>query len=160
MCWQIFKPFIDLLKWNLRLQAQKPKNGFSNFCNFLFLAWLSRYKVQQKETFSINGERLVAVEYAMLKFEDESEFLWWQTDRMTEWKAQSVDPRCTLNDLVACIVNFQTLIKNETKNKVCRNHCCRLRRVRFKSTRCFSQSPHAQKASIVLIFYTVLNTIC
>ena len=33
--------------------------------------------------------------------------------------------------------------------------------VRLKSTRCgFSQSPHAQEASIILVFYTVLNTIC
>ena len=36
-----FKPFIDLLKWNLRLLG--PKNGFLNFLDFLYLAWLFRY---------------------------------------------------------------------------------------------------------------------
>ena len=35
--------FIDLLKWNFRLVC--PKNGFSNFLDFLYIAWLSRYKI-------------------------------------------------------------------------------------------------------------------
>ena len=88
MCWQIFKPFIDLLKWNLRLV--RPKNGFSNFFDFLCLAWLSRYKItieidifhQWRKT-SGCGARDVQV------WRSESEFRWWQTDRQTDWQ-----PKC------------------------------------------------------------------
>ena len=42
MCWEIFKPFINLLSENLRHLG--PINGSSNFLDFLYLAWLSRYK--------------------------------------------------------------------------------------------------------------------
>ena len=60
MCWEIFKPFINLLSENLRHLG--PKKGSSNFLDLLYLAWLSRYKSTIERDFSINGERLVAVE--------------------------------------------------------------------------------------------------
>ena len=85
MRWQIFKPFIDLLKWNLR--PVRPKNGFSNFLDFLYLGWLSRYKITiEIDFFFINGERLVAAEHTVFKFEDlkVNSRDDRQTDRVTE----------------------------------------------------------------------------
>ena len=43
---------------------------FITFLTFYTLCmWLSRYKSTIERDFSINGERLVAVEHAMFKFE-------------------------------------------------------------------------------------------
>ena len=39
------------------------------------------------------------------------------SDNSKKWKAQSADPCRTLNGLVACIVNFQTLIKMRLRTK-------------------------------------------
>ena len=55
----------------MQLETRRPKKGFSNFLDFLgnTLCDSLDTKVQQKETSSINGERLVAVEHVMFKFE-------------------------------------------------------------------------------------------
>ena len=83
--WQIFKPFIDLLKWNLRLVG--PKNGFSNFLDFLYRAWLSRYKSTIEIDFfhqwrKTSGCRARDVQV----WRPESEFPWWQT----EWQPKYI----------------------------------------------------------------------
>ena len=85
MCWKIFKPFIVLLKCNLRLV--RPKNGFSNFPDFLYLAWLSRYKSMIKSNFfhqwrKTSGCRARDVQV----WRPESEFPWWQT----EWQPKYI----------------------------------------------------------------------
>ena len=54
----------------VEFETCKPKNGFSNFLDFLYLVWFSRYKSTIERDFSINGETLVAVERMMFKFED------------------------------------------------------------------------------------------
>ena len=69
-----------------------------------------------------------------------------------------------LNSLVACIVNFQTLIKMRLRTKSAVTieqkgvaQLLQIEEVQLKSTRrCgFSQSSHAQEASIIQVFYTV-----
>ena len=61
MCWEIFKPFINLLSENLRHLG--PKNGSSNFLDLLYLAWLSRYKSTIERDFSHQWRKtIVAVE--------------------------------------------------------------------------------------------------
>ena len=92
------------------------------------------------------------------------------TDRQTEWKAQSADPRRTLNGLVACIVNFQALIKMRLRTKSAGTieqkgvaQLLQIEKVRLKSTRrCgFSHSPHAQHFSSLLhsLKHTLLGSI-
>ena len=82
MCWEIFKPFINLLSENLRHLG--PKNGSSNFLDLLYLAWLSRYKSTIERDFfhqwrKTSGCRARDVQV----WRPESEFPWWQTDRQT-----------------------------------------------------------------------------
>ena len=64
----------------------------------------------------------MAAEHAMFTFDDLKVNSHYdrQTDRMKSTKC-GPSPH-SINGLVACIVNFQTLIKNETMNKVCRNY--------------------------------------
>ena len=88
MCWQIFKPFIDLLKWNLRLVC--PKNGFYNFLDFLYLAWLSRYQITIERDFFHQWRKTSGCRaHDVHVWRPESEFPWWQTDIQTEWQ-----PKC------------------------------------------------------------------
>ena len=67
-----------------------------------------------------------------------------------------------LNSLVACIVNFQTLIKMRLRTKsavtIEQKGCCRLRRCSSnlpEGVVLVNHAPHAQEASIILVFYTV-----
>ena len=59
---------------------------FLTFLTFYTLSGSLDTKVRLKETFSINGERLVAVEHAMFKFEGLKVNSHYdrQTDRITE----------------------------------------------------------------------------
>ena len=85
MCWQIFKPFINLLKCNLRLID--PKNSFSNFLDFLYLVWLSRYKSTIEINFSYQWKKTSGCRaHDVHVWWSESDFPWWQNDRHTEWQ--------------------------------------------------------------------------
>ena len=48
-----------------------PKNGFSNFLDFLYLAWLSRYKITIGRDFFHQWRKTSGcIEHTMFKFED------------------------------------------------------------------------------------------
>ena len=77
------QPFINLLKCNVRLFGSK--NGFSNFFDFLYLAWLSRYKNTIENNFSHQWRKTSGCRARnVYVWWPESEFPWWQkTDEMT-----------------------------------------------------------------------------
>ena len=88
MCRQIFKPSINFLKYNLRLVA--IKKFYSNFLDFLYLVWLSRYKSIVESNFSNQWRKTSGCrERDAHVWWPESDFPWWQNDRQTEWQ-----PKC------------------------------------------------------------------
>ena len=78
--WQIFKSFINLLKCNIRLFMGKTFS--SNFFDFLYLAWLSRYKSKIGNNFSHQWRKTSCCRARNAHiWWPQSEFPWWQTDR-------------------------------------------------------------------------------
>ena len=85
--WQIFKPFINLLQCNVILVGKKYV--LSNFLDFLYLAWLSRYKGMIENNFSHQRRKTSGCRACdVYVWWPESDFTWWQT----EWKALKCGP--------------------------------------------------------------------